>query len=126
MMGRSDTAAPRRRWPALAAPLLVLVLVLLASAASAGRNYYDVLSVPKHAGEQQIKRAYRKLALQYHPDKVGGTEEQKAEAAKRFAEINAAYEALSGAFGGWVGWGVGGLGLGWGVGDGVLGWGVVE
>lgn len=45
----------------------------------------------------QIKRAYRKLALQYHPDKVSGSEEQKAEAAKQFAQINAAYEALSGA-----------------------------
>lgn len=69
-------------------------LVALARLAAA-RSYYDVLNVPKHAGEQQIKRSYRKLALQYHPDKVSGTEEQKAEAAKRFAEINHAYETLS-------------------------------
>ena len=52
--------------------------------------------MPRSANEQQIKRSYRKLALQYHPDKVSGNEEQKAEAAKRFAEINHAYETLSG------------------------------
>ena len=58
------------------------------------KNFYDVLSVPRGANDGQIKRAYRKLALKYHPDKVTGSEQQKAAAAKRFAEINAAYEAL--------------------------------
>ena len=58
------------------------------------KNFYDVLSVPRGANDGQIKRAYRKLALKYHPDKVTGSEQQKAAAARRFAEINAAYEAL--------------------------------
>lgn len=75
------------------AAVLLLGLLILPSALA--RNFYDILNVPKHANEQQIKRSYRKLALQYHPDKVSGTEEQKAEAAKRFAEINHAYETLS-------------------------------
>jgi len=83
--------------PSAAAAALLLFCSLLLLPTVLGRNYYDILNVPKHAGEQQIKRSYRKLALQYHPDKVSGTEEQKAEAAKRFAEINHAYETLSGA-----------------------------
>ncbi|KAF4364532.1 dnaJ protein ERDJ3B [Cannabis sativa] len=57
----------------------------------AGKSYYDILQVPKGASDDQIKRAYRKLALKYHPDKNPGNEE----ANKRFAEINNAYEVLS-------------------------------
>ncbi|KAI8463320.1 MAG: DNAJ heat shock family protein [Monoraphidium minutum] len=78
---------------ALRAAALLCLLALLPAALA--RNFYDILSVPKNANEQQIKRSYRKLALQFHPDKVSGTEEQKAEAAKRFADINHAYETLS-------------------------------
>ncbi|KDP28236.1 hypothetical protein JCGZ_14007 [Jatropha curcas] len=59
--------------------------------AIAGKSYYDILQVPKAASDDQIKRAYRKLALKYHPDKNPGNEE----ANKRFAEINNAYEVLS-------------------------------
>ncbi|XWS46573.1 hypothetical protein CRYUN_Cryun14cG0079600 [Craigia yunnanensis] len=55
------------------------------------RSYYEELQVPKGAPDEQIKRAYRKLALKYHPDKNPGNEE----ANKRFAEINNAYEVLS-------------------------------
>ncbi|CAN0924572.1 DnaJ protein ERDJ3B [Linum grandiflorum] len=57
----------------------------------AGKSYYDVLQVPKGASDDQIKRAYRKLALKYHPDKNQGNEE----ANKRFTEIGNAYEVLS-------------------------------
>lgn len=125
--------------------LLGAVVLLCLVLTVASRDFYDLLNVPKHATDNQIKRAYRKLALKYHPgmkaadlpagptthlpmhpagtanhvtssqsyrhnpidndsaaaahplsaDKVTGTEEEKQEAAKHFAEINHAYETLS-------------------------------
>lgn len=51
---------------------------------------YKILGVSKEATEEEIKKAYRKLALQYHPDKNGG--DKKAE--EKFKEIAAAYEIL--------------------------------
>ncbi|CAA6654377.1 unnamed protein product [Spirodela intermedia] len=76
----------------LRATLLLLIVALsLFFCAIGGKSYYDVLQVPRGASEDQIKRAYRKLALKYHPDKNPGNEE----ANKRFAEINNAYEVLS-------------------------------
>lgn len=74
------------------AKLLFLLCALCYSLnAIAGKSYYDILQVSKGASDEQIKRAYRKLALKYHPDKNQGNEE----ANKRFAEINNAYEVLS-------------------------------
>lgn len=51
-------------------------------------DYYKILGISKTASPEEIKRAYRKLAHQYHPDKKGGDE-------KKFKEINAAYQILS-------------------------------
>ena len=68
---------------------------LLPPLISHSRNFYNILGVPRGAADAQIKRAYRKLALQYHPDKVSGSEADKAAAATKFADINAAYETLS-------------------------------
>ncbi|KAL5700944.1 DnaJ protein erdj3b [Ranunculus cassubicifolius] len=56
-----------------------------------GKSYYDILQLSKGASDEQIKRAYRKLALKYHPDKNQGNEE----ANKKFTEISNAYEVLS-------------------------------
>ena len=55
------------------------------------KNYYDILGVDKKATPEEIKSAYRKLAMKYHPDRNQGN----AEAAEKFKEINEAHETLS-------------------------------
>lgn len=51
-------------------------------------DFYEILGVSKNATDEEIKKAYRKLAHKHHPDKVGGDE-------KKFKEINEAYQVLS-------------------------------
>ena len=91
------------------------------------KDYYKILGIERGASEEEVKKAYRKLAHKYHPDKSGGDE-------KKFKEINEAYQILSdkerrnrydqfgtaeafggaqGPFPGWDFGGMGNQGFGW-------------
>jgi len=54
------------------------------------RDYYEVLGIDRNATDDEVKKAYRKLAFQYHPDKNA-----QSDATEKFKEINEAYEVLS-------------------------------
>ena len=58
---------------------------------AAKRDYYEVLGVNKNATPDELKKAYRKLALQYHPDRNPGDKE----AEEKFKEAAEAYDVLS-------------------------------
>ncbi len=55
-----------------------------------GKDYYGLLGVPRNASQEDVKRAYRRLALRYHPDK-----NQAEDAEEKFKEIAEAYEVLA-------------------------------
>lgn len=60
---------------------------------STKRDYYEILGVQKGASKEEIKKAYRNLALKYHPDRVSA--DKKKEAEEKFKEISEAYAVLS-------------------------------
>ena len=54
------------------------------------KDYYDVLGVRKSASDEDIKKAFRKLAMEYHPDR-----NKREDAEELFKEVNEAYQVLS-------------------------------
>ena len=57
-----------------------------------GKDYYKILDIDKKADDATIKKAYRKMAMKWHPDK---NQDNKTEAEEKFKEISNAYEVLS-------------------------------
>ncbi|KAM3858800.1 dnaJ homolog subfamily B member 9-like [Diretmus argenteus] len=70
--------------------VLAVYVLLITEFILAKRDYYDILGVPKDASERQIKKAFHKLALKYHPDR-----NKSPDAEAKFREIAEAYETLS-------------------------------
>lgn len=59
------------------------------------KNYYEILEIDKNATPEEIKKAYRKLSLKWHPDRQSSKSlEEKEKANKKMQEINKAYEVL--------------------------------
>ncbi|WP_455371345.1 DnaJ domain-containing protein, partial [Petrachloros mirabilis] len=61
--------------------------------ATTSRDFYQILGVARNASAEDIKKAYRRLARQYHPDLHSGA--KKTEMEKKFKELNEAHEVLS-------------------------------
>ncbi|XP_060115066.1 dnaJ homolog subfamily B member 9 [Heteronotia binoei] len=70
--------------------IFALCILMITELILAAENYYDILGVPKNASDRQIKKAFHKLAMKYHPDK---NKSPGAEA--KFRQIAEAYETLS-------------------------------
>merc|ERR1712156_887414 len=68
-----------------------IITTIMAASTSKGRDFYAILGVERTAGQGQIKQAYRKKAIKFHPDKNPGNEE----AAEKFKELSTAYAVLS-------------------------------
>ncbi|KAK9529150.1 hypothetical protein VZT92_013264 [Zoarces viviparus] len=78
------------RWMQAYVVVLCCFTEALSSASESSRSYYDTLRVEPSASDSHIKKAFRKLAIQYHPDK-----NKSADAEKTFGEIAEAYKVLS-------------------------------
>jgi DnaJ-class molecular chaperone len=70
---------------------IYLLLHLYLYSSDAKEDYYKILGISRRASDKEIKNAYRKLALKWHPDKNKGNTEK---ATKKFASISEAYETL--------------------------------
>lgn len=71
--------------------LLIITMLFDTIAAEQNRDFYKILEIKKNAKAEEIKKAYRKLTLKYHPDKNQGDDGAK----KMFHDVADAYEVLS-------------------------------
>jgi len=92
-----------KRWTQRTATIIAIAVLVLALSPtlydhiqSQGENFYQLLNVPVESTAKEIKSAYRRASLQYHPDKLGSdlTEEEVEAANVKFQSIRDAYESL--------------------------------
>jgi DnaJ-class molecular chaperone len=69
---------------------ILLLLIIFFFTILLANDHYNTLGINKNANEKEIKKAYKKLALKFHPDRNKGNKE----AQKKFIEISQAYEVL--------------------------------
>ena len=69
---------------------MLLLLLLLTFALGQDRDFYKILGIPRSANDKEIKKAFKRQSLKYHPDKNKGDDS----ALKMFQDISAAYETL--------------------------------
>mmetsp|Transcript_11627 Transcript_11627/g.13202 ORF Transcript_11627/g.13202 Transcript_11627/m.13202 type:complete len:238 (-) Transcript_11627:801-1514(-) len=72
--------------------LLLLLILLHVTCTLAGKDFYKILGVSRNADETQIRRAFKKLSLKYHPDK---NKDNPKKAKEKFVEVANAYDVLS-------------------------------
>ena len=77
----------------LISTIILSTIQVTSSSPSSKKCLYSTLSIPKNASSKEITKAYRKLALKYHPDKVSPNDREKAE--QKFKEIGYAHDILS-------------------------------
>ena len=71
--------------------LIIFLLLILTEKVFSHEDYYKILNVPSNASAEEIKSAYRKLAMKYHPDRNGGS----SVSTEIFKKVNVAYSILS-------------------------------
>jgi len=84
------TAKRRRGWRFSFVPVALCALLSLTTLVSSGEDFYNLLGISKQANNKEIRRAFKKLALEMHPDK----NQNDPEASEKFMRINRAYEVL--------------------------------
>lgn len=87
-------AKPGRALRRLLVAFLLLLTLQLTYAMDPSKDYYKVLGVKKDFSDRELKKAYRTLALKYHPDKTDNSADKDA-AKEKFVEVSEAYEVLS-------------------------------
>ena len=69
----------------------IFTVFLIAYVSSAERDFYKILEIKRSAKERDIKKAFKKMSIKYHPDKNPSSKE---EALKKYQDVSAAYEVL--------------------------------